>query len=143
MYHGELGVRPRHLDLIFHHPAHRLCSHSFSISYTPRAPTVNGTLAANLDIYTYLTLAAEAGILDNKYQAGLAVIAPHFIGSFQTIASSTGGVCGNKAIRYGAQVNLTVASDAYAYTGKSFDNPSNKYGILSGSKPLYSTCAAF
>jgi hypothetical protein len=114
----------------------------FKLTYTKQEPSAQGSVSAELEVYSYVTLSAGAKLFDNKYEAGVAIIAPKFTGKFETTVNTNGGVCNNPALKLGVNVSLTVAAEAFAYLGKSYLSPSKSFPAFKESAPFLEKCIA-
>lgn len=87
-----------------------------------------------------MTFSAVAKVLGFGYEAGVAVKAPEFKGSFDTTVNTAGGVCNNPNFRFGLHTTMQVGGEIYAYTGPDFLNPTTRRNILRRFITFADTC---
>jgi hypothetical protein len=135
---------PRRLAFNLHPPL-TTANRSWKVQYTKPTPSATGTLSLDVDIHGYVTLAAaaELSIIDKKYEAGVALLAPEFKGDLDAVVNTAGGVCSDPAKKAGLQAKVTAGATAYGYVGKNYLKPDKKFELFREDVSLLDQCFGF
>jgi hypothetical protein len=103
-------------------------------------PNGQGSLKAKLGVHAFITPKAEARIFSSGYEVGVAVLAPKFEGTATVSANTKGGVCANAQAILGADVDVKVGLECFAYAGSNYQSPDWRKTLFEKMWTLYGKC---
>jgi len=109
---------------------------------SPALPRVSGSIGVDVDVATYLTLAAGVSLFGYGYEGGVALEAPSFRGNVSAMANPEDGECGAAAdgTVLGLRSTLLVGTNAFAYYGQGRDETDRRWDLASSEHPLVDHC---